>query len=111
MQILDYQDRGPGGIADEAQQPFEVAHQIAGEVERLAGGAGDVPERQQHFGSGEVFAGAPMDERVPSTAFQEVFDQGCLAGTRFAGDGDDASLSSVRSDERLTQTVQMIIPL
>jgi hypothetical protein len=39
-----------------------------------------------------------------------VFDQGGLAGARFAGDRDDAPAAGIRSRECLVQTLQLIIP-
>jgi hypothetical protein len=52
-----------------------------------------------------------MDERVARVAAHEVFDQGSLTGTRFAGDRNDASASGIRLGERAVQALQLIIPL
>jgi hypothetical protein len=80
-------------------------------IEGLAAGAGDVAQRQQHFGRGQIFAGAPIDPRAVGTVGDESLDQRCFTGPGLGRNGDDPASARARMRERVTQTPQLFFAL
>jgi hypothetical protein len=65
-------------------------------IKGLAAGTGDVAQRQQHFGRGQVLAGAPIQPCAVGTACDKLLDQRRLSGSGLRGNGDDASFARAR---------------
>ena len=80
-------------------------------IKGLTAGAGDVAQRQQHFGRGQVLAGAPIEPSAARKAGDELLDQRRLAGSGLGGNGDDPSLARARVRKGLAQALELFIPL
>ena len=65
-------------------------------IKCLAAGAGDVAQRQQHFGRGQVLAGAPIQPRAVGTAGDKLLNQRRLTSPGLSGDGYDPSSARAR---------------
>jgi hypothetical protein len=58
--------------------------------------AGNVAQRQQHLGRGEVLAGAPIQPCAVGPACDKLLDQRRLTGSGLGGNGDDPSFARAR---------------
>jgi len=98
-------------MANEGEEPLEHLDMVAADIERLAGGARDVTQRQQDLRCCEVLASAPIDGRVLSAATRKILNQGGLACARFSSYSNDASVPAVCFRKSLRQTIQLVVPL
>ena len=69
-------------LASAGAQEVGPDHPLYGIVERLAGRAGYIPQRQQDLGCGEIFAGAPVDAGRLGETGNEPLGQRGLAEVR-----------------------------
>ena len=84
---------------------------IGARIEGFAARAGDVTQRQQHFGRGEVFAGAPIDPRAIGMSGGEALQQRRLAGAGFSANGDNPPAAGARLRKRIAQASQLMFAL
>ena len=96
MHVLDDEQGGLDAVGQETQHRFERVNVIRAGIKRLAMRARDVAQRQQHLGSREVFAGAPIHARTLCEILHKAFRQCRLAGTRLGRKGDNTTLTLAR---------------
>ncbi|MEA3173651.1 MAG: hypothetical protein QOF42_1062, partial [Gammaproteobacteria bacterium] len=108
---FDHQNGGRGGVGQQPQQPFEQMHMIDMGIERLAGRARDVTQRQKNFWRRQIFAGTPMQGRVVGLATDELFDQRGFAGACFRGERHNSPVTRAGVCEGLIQLSQLFVAL
>ena len=98
-------------MANESEHPLEHADMVATDIERFAGGARDIPKRQQHLRCGEVLAGTPVDGCLLGARPCKILDQGGFTCARFSPYRDDAAMPAICFGKSLCQSMELIVPL
>ena len=91
MNVFDDKHSRVGACRDKAQESLKASDVIAAERQCATGGSGNVPQRQQYFGSCEILAGAPIRPRTSRVIGNKSPRQRRLAGPGFSCECNDSS--------------------